>query len=100
MYGREVNGKATTFGTTGYTFNDIFVLYDRQTESIWYPLNDGVFDAISGPGRGSQIPFIDKPPIASLSEWRREHPDTEVLLDDRSRLDQMTTRPPPNDETH
>ena len=90
MYGREVDGTATTFGTTGYTFNNIFVLYDRQTETVWYPLQNGAFDAISGPRKGSRLSFLDKPPIVTLSQWCQEHPDTVVLLGDRGREETST----------
>jgi len=81
-----VDGSATTFGTTGYTFNNVFVLYDRATDTVWYPLDDGAFDAISGELKGSQLPFLDKPPIVSLGSWRLDHPDTLVLLGDAEAL--------------
>ncbi len=87
VYGREVKGKVTTFGTTGYTFNNIFVLYDRLTDTVWYPLKDGAFDAIGGERRGDQIPFLGKPPIMKLREWREANPETDVLLEDARNLD-------------
>jgi Protein of unknown function (DUF3179) len=82
VYGREIDGEVTTFGTTGYTFDNTFVLYDRKTESVWYPLKEGSFDAIGGSKSGSQIPFIASPPITTLAEWQSKHPDTLVLLED------------------
>lgn len=93
VYGRELNGKVTTFGTTGYTYNNTFVLYDRQTESIWYPLGESAFDAISGQHRGQKLPFMAKPPIMSLGQWREQYPDTTVLLGDASRLGRESTGP-------
>ncbi len=86
MYGRKINGKTTTFGTTGYTYNKVFVLYDRLTDSVWYPLADGAWDAIGGSKRGAKIPFLAEPPVVPLGEWRKKHPATEVLLEDASRL--------------
>ncbi len=83
----------TTFGTTGYTFNNVFLLYDRLSRTVWYPLKDGAFDGLGGPLQGKQIPFIDKPPITTLGEWRREHPETEVLLDGRARLEASSGEP-------
>ena len=83
VYGREIDGEVTTFGTTGYTYRSVFVLYDRASESIWYPLQDGAFDAISGTRRGEQIAIIDKPRVMTLGEWRNRHPQTTVLLADR-----------------
>ena len=77
-----MNGKVTTFGTTGYTYNNIFVLYDRLTSSIWYPLENGEMNAISGPRTGDYIPIEDEPSIMTLGEWITLHPDTSVLFGD------------------
>ena len=82
VYGREVDGKVTTFGTTGYTHNSIFLLYDRLSDTVWYPLDDGVFDGVGGEHLGDKIPFLEKPPIVTLGAWRKDHPDTLVLLRD------------------
>lgn len=82
MYGRQVNGQTTTFGTTGYTYNDLFLLYDRLTQSVWYPMEDGAINGIGGSQLDRRIAFLEKPPIVTLGEWRNLYPDTMVLLDD------------------
>ncbi len=82
VYGREIDGTVTTFGTTGYTYNNTFVLYDRLTGSVWYPMSDSGFDAIGGPALGRWIPFLAKPAVVPLSEWLKAHPETQVLLGD------------------
>ncbi len=87
VYGREIAGTVTTFGTTGYTYDNTFVLYDRATESIWYPTDDQGFDAISGPRRGERIEFLAQPPVMSLADWTALHPDTLVLLGSRSSVE-------------
>ncbi|MCP4249545.1 MAG: DUF3179 domain-containing protein [bacterium] len=87
VYGREIDGAVTTFGTTGYTYDNTFVLYDRATESIWYPMDDGGFDAISGPRRGERIEFLAQPEIVSLADWTARHPETVVLLGSRSTIE-------------
>jgi len=68
--------------------NNVFVLYDRNTGSVWYPLHEGAFDAVAGEDRGKQIEFTAKPPKMPLAEWAREHPDTEVLLPTERDLEQ------------
>ena len=88
VYGREIDGTVTTFGTTGYTNNRIFLLYDRLTRTVWYPLDDGAFDGVGGEKLGSKIPYIEKPPRLPLSEWVAMHPGTTVLLDDASALEE------------
>ncbi len=82
MYGRELDGVVTTFGTTSYAYNDVFLLYDRATKSVWYPLSEGAFDAVGGPMRGRQILYLDSPPVAKLRDWLAQHPDWLVLIGD------------------
>ena len=82
VYGRDVDGEVTTFGTTGYTYKSTFLLYDRATESLWYPLGDDMITAVSGPRRGDRLPYIKESDVTTLGEWRALHPDTLVLLGD------------------
>ena len=81
VYGREIDGKLTTFGTTGYTYRNTFVLYDRATESVWYPRVRGEFNAISGRLKGRALPFLAQPEVVPLGEWLKLHPDTKVLIE-------------------
>ncbi len=81
VYGREIDGELTTFGTTGYTYKNIFVLYDRATESVWYPLKEGEFNALSGKLKGQTLPYIAEPELMSLGEWRELHPQTVILIE-------------------
>lgn len=67
-------------GTTGYTLNNVFVLYDRETGSVWYPLREGEFDAVAGPDKGKRMDFISEPPKMPLGEWVKKHPGTVVML--------------------
>ena len=80
VYGREIDGKAVTFGTTGYTMNNVFVLYDREAESIWYPTDEKHLEATSGARKGTRIEFLKKPTPMPLGQWRKLHPKTRVLV--------------------
>ncbi len=80
VYGREVDDKVTTFGTSGYTFRNTFVLYDRATDSIWFPRQGEVLEAVGGQQRGKRIPLIAQPTPTPLGEWRAAHPNTTVLV--------------------
>ncbi len=84
MYGREFEGLVTTFGTTGYTYNNIFLLYDRDSETVWYPLGESMFEGVGGPRLGHKISIIEKPKVMTLGEWLTQHPSSSVLLDDAS----------------
>ncbi len=81
VYGREIDGELTTFGTTGYTYKNTFLLYDRATESMWYPLKKGEFNALSGKLKGKTLPYLAEPEVMSLGEWRKLHPQTVVLIE-------------------
>ena len=86
VHGRVNNGAIDEFGVSGYVYKNVFVLYDRRTESLWYPLDDANWTAISGPRRGQTIPFIAEPGLMTLGEWRKQHPHTRVLLGDRAEV--------------
>jgi hypothetical protein len=80
VYGREIDGEVTTFGTTGYTYKRTFLLYDRKTESIWYPYQPNEMNALSGRIAGSVLPFIAEPNQTTLARWRSKHADSLVLV--------------------
>ena len=77
---RELDGRPVEFGTSGYTMDDVFVLYDRATDSIWYPVDDKTFQAVAGEKRGEALEILDEPAPMPLGEWLDQEPDTVVLL--------------------
>ena len=83
VHGREIEGRLDEFGVSGYVYKNVFLIFDRRTESLWYPLDDEKWTAISGPRRGETIPFVEEP-VMPLGKWREKHPDTEVLLGSKS----------------
>ena len=90
VHGRVNVGAIDDFGVSGYVYKNVFLLYDRRTESLWYPLDDKQWTAISGPRKGESIPFIEKPAPIPLREWRKLHPKTRVLLGDRGSIVEAT----------
>ena len=77
---REFDGRPTRFGTAGYTMDNLFVLYDRVSNSVWYPGDEAELLAVGGAMKGSRLPFVAEPAPVSLGEWLDEHPDSTVLL--------------------
>jgi len=59
--------------------DDVFVLYDRASDSVWYP-GEKTLDAVAGSRRGDAIAFVDKPTPLVLGEWLDTHPDSTILL--------------------
>lgn len=96
MCTRTLDGERVEFGTSGYTKDHVFVLYDRATESIWWPLSDDTLDAVAGRRRGESIAFLEEPAPEPLSEWLASHPDSTVLLpteQDAETIDWMRNGP-------
>ena len=85
VYERLLDGVPISLGTSGYCYEDAFVLYDRGTDSLWHPKPEGL-TAISGPLTGRVLPLVELPRVVTWGAWRRRHPDTSVLIGaDRSR---------------
>ncbi len=63
VYDRTLLDKKFTFALSGYTYYDDavwdgmdgFVLWDRETESLWWPL---IGEAVSGPMKGSKMKVL------------------------------------------
>lgn len=89
MCTRELDGQAIEFGTTGYTMESVFVLYDRSSDSVWYPTSDEQLEAVSGPRRGESIAILDEPAPITLGEWLDLHPESTVLLPGEEDLERM-----------
>lgn len=56
------------------------MLYDRATQSVWYPGEEGTLQAVGGVRKGMSIPFLDEPAPVTLAAWLELHPDSTVLL--------------------
>jgi len=65
MYDRTIGGREFTFALSGYTYYDPevwdgadgFVMWDRETESLWWPL---IGRAVSGTMKGTPMTVLDK----------------------------------------
>ncbi len=74
-YVREVDGRETTFGTSGRLFASALVMYDRATESLWTHF-DG--RAVVGVLTGHRLDPVASP-LLSWAEFKAAHPDGQVL---------------------
>lgn len=87
VHGREKDGQVDRFGVSGYVHKDLFLIFDRRTESLWYPFDSTQWTAVSGPRKGETIPFLEEPPVVTLGEWRKKHPNTVVLLGSKREIE-------------
>ena len=86
VYDRQYGDKELTFALSGYTYYDTavwngldgFVLWDRETESLWWPLIDR---AVSGPLKGVELLETDKThwEDTNWGEIKRSYPNAQVL---------------------
>jgi hypothetical protein len=86
FYDARVDGRAVTFGTTGYAYGTTPdpnlgkpLLYDRSSKSLWLPEADALV-CVSGASRGAKLPRIKTPEKMSWSAWRAEHPRSLSLI--------------------
>jgi hypothetical protein len=42
VYSRQIDGRNLTLVPSGWTYDNTFVLYDRETGSLWYPYEKGL----------------------------------------------------------
>jgi hypothetical protein len=88
-YRRDVDGRTLTFGVSGLVYNSNFLLYDRETESLWLQFTG---EAIAGPVAGKKLVRV---PIRQelLGTWLSRHPLSGVMSRSRpQRIDYRYSR--------
>lgn len=78
VFSRQVRGETLTFGVSGKLLDANLVLYDRQTETYWSQIQG---EAIVGPLVPTTL-TLHPSTITTWADWRRGHPDTQVLSRD------------------
>jgi len=89
VYSREINDGVLTFAPSGWTygeefFESTFVLIDKETESLWFPMTDGdccVLVAISGFFTDTTVKGIQRMERSSWSDWATRNPATKFVRD-------------------
>lgn len=76
MYSRQIDGRNLTLAPSGWTYNNTFVLYDKETGSLWYPNEKGLM-GIQGHYFNRFLPEI-KSEDTNLGQWVEKHPRTRV----------------------
>lgn len=77
MYSRRIDGRVLTLAASGWTYGQTFVLTDRETQSLWFPVSEGL--------KGIQGELFRRvlPPLESSrttwGEWVETHPDSRIL---------------------
>jgi hypothetical protein len=75
VYARTLGGRTYTFQVSGKLWRNSFIMEDRETSTSWSHVTGRALD---GPGKGAVLRAL--PSVQTTwAEWRRTHPDTEVL---------------------
>ena len=79
MYSREIDGNVLTLGASGWTYDYTFVLYDYQTESMWYhlPGEDGL-TCISGTYADRKLEEFQSTKTR-WNAWKNRNPSSKFL---------------------
>lgn len=81
VYEATVDGRPLTLIASGWTYHnghhDTFVLYDKETGSLWFPFDkDDFFVSIGGPLKGKKLMELASMKKVKFSKWKKKHPDT------------------------
>jgi hypothetical protein len=77
VYSRELDGQTLTIAPAGWTYKDTFVLYDRETGTLWYPYRKGL-KGIQGKYFERWLPIVSSKDT-QLRKWLKKHPDSKIL---------------------
>lgn len=77
MYSREIDGKRLTIAPSGWTYEKTFVLYDKETGTLWYPKKDGLL-GIQGDLFQKTLPKL-KSEDTRWSTWVKINPSTRLM---------------------
>ena len=81
VYSRKIDDTIYTFGHEGMLYRASFVMYDKQTNSLWVHTTG---EAVKGPSKGKVLTFLPST-VTSWKRWRKLHPETSVLTGARAR---------------
>ena len=78
VYSREIDGEVLTISASGWTYKRLFVLWDYETDSIWYHLpNTSALTCVAGHYEGRTLEEFES--IAGpWNVWHAGHPKTWV----------------------
>lgn len=87
MWGRDIAGLRLTFHLAGIN-NQNFLMRDDQTGTYWQQISG---KAVSGPLRGSQLPFVHSDEL-NYGTWVSEEPQGTVLRDNAPYRDEYSPK--------
>jgi hypothetical protein len=80
VYERELDGRVLNFGHAGMLYQNSFLMYDQQTESIWIQVTG---EAFHGPLKGKKLKLMPST-VTTWEKWKERYPHSLVLPGRRS----------------
>lgn len=84
MYSRVIDGQMLTFAASGWTWRSTFVLYDQETESLWFgapgEVGSDALTCIAGYWQDRTVPRVDHFRMMWRS-WYYMFPETKIMHD-------------------
>ena len=77
MYSRQIDDQILTIAPSGWTYKNTFVLYDKETGTLWYPFKEGLM-GIQGKYFKRWLPKISFEDTR-WGKWIKEHPKSSIL---------------------
>jgi hypothetical protein len=77
VYSREIDGQKLSLAPSGWTYDFTFVLYDKETGTLWYPYRKGL--------KGIQGKYfqrwLEKRPFEDTrwEKWKTTHPGSRIV---------------------
>ncbi len=79
MYSREIDGQILTLSASGWVYKNTFVLFDYETESMWYHLEgDDGMTCISGHFADRKLAEFESVKIR-WNEWKALRQDSKFM---------------------
>lgn len=81
-YSRAIDDTTLTLAASGWTYDRTFVLYDHETESLWFPHATGDDGpgllSIGGSYAGRTLPEFPVE-LTTWQDWLGKHPGSPIL---------------------
>ncbi len=77
MYRRQIEGEILTLVPTGWTYKYTFVLYDKESNTLWYPKGNDLW-GIQGRYFQKLLPGVPHE-VTRWGDWVRQHPQSQLL---------------------
>jgi hypothetical protein len=77
VYSRQIDGLNLTLVPSGWTYDNTFVLYDKETGSLWYPNAKGLMgiQGVYFKRQLSKLVFED----TQWKQWVNKHPNSRIM---------------------